>query len=287
MLDKITYQARKVPVEPLYSPRTATILGADFMTDMEKFFSIRMDDGKPLDHMPGQFVQLSIFGLGEAPISISSSPTSKKKDIFEVCVRRVGTFTRALHNLNKGDRIGVRGPFGNGFPIDKMKANDLLLVAGGLGIVPLRSLINYIIDRRKEFGNVLILLGCKSPGEMLFLDEIEEWKKMADLGYSCTVDRADPDWKGNVGLITELIPGVNIDPYRTYVACVGPPVMYKFVIAELLGKGIPKNQILLSLERRMRCGLGKCGHCQVNHIYVCQEGPVFGLDEIEDVEEAL
>ncbi|MGM0366869.1 MAG: FAD/NAD(P)-binding protein [Actinomycetota bacterium] len=287
MTDKISDLTQKIPVEPLYSPRAATILEAEFMTEMEKFFIIRMDDGKPLEHMPGQFVQLSMLGLEEAPISISSSPTSKEKDIFEICVRKVGTFTEALHKLQKGSRIGVRGPYGNGFPIDKMKANDLLLVAGGLGIVPLRSLINYVIDRRKEFGNVLILLGCKSPQERLFLDEIDKWEEMTDIGYACTVDQADPDWKGNVGLITELIPGINIDPYRTYAACVGPPVMYKFVINELLEKDIPKNQILLSLERRMRCGLGKCGHCQINNIYVCQEGPVFTLEEIEDVEEAL
>lgn len=287
MTDKTTMTTGKHKVDPAYSPRPASILEAGFMTDMEKFYRIRLDDGRPLGHMPGQFVQLSMFGLGEAPISVSSSPTAGDGDIFEICVRRAGTFTEALHHLEKGDTLGVRGPYGNGFPIDRMKANDLLLVAGGLGLVPLRSLINYVMDRREEFGNVMILLGCKTPGDRLFLDEIEKWKQASDTGYACTVDQADPDWKGNVGVITELIPGTDIDPARTYAVTVGPPVMYRFVIEELLKKGIPKNQILLSLERRMRCGLGKCGHCQINNIYVCQDGPVFSLDEIEDVEEAL
>lgn len=277
----------KVDTAPLYSPREATIIKTKMLTEKEKFFRIRLDDGRPLGHMPGQFAQFSIFGIGEAPISISSSPTIEEKDVFEICVRKVGTFTTALHKLDKGERIGVRGPFGKGFPIDEIKGNDILMIAGGLGIVPLRSLINFVIDKRRDFGNVMILLGCKAPNERLFTNEITQWEAMTDIGYACTVDKADPEWKGNVGVITNLIPGVDIDTNRTYSVVVGPPVMYKFVIAELVKKGVPDKQIIISLERRMKCGLGKCGHCQINNVYVCKDGPTFTYAQIKGLEEAL
>lgn len=276
-----------VPVEGLYAPRTASIIRTKQMTANEKFFEIRFADGSSLHHQPGQFVQLSIFGIGEAPISISSSPTKEDKSAFEICVRKVGTFTSALHRLEKGDKIGVRGPFGKGFPIDEFKGNDLLIVAGGLGIVPLRSLINFVIDKRRDFGSVMVLLGCKAPKDRLFSDEVAKWEEMTDIGYACTVDKADPEWKGNVGVITNLIPGVNIDANRTYAVVVGPPIMYKFVIAELLKKKIPEKQIILSLERRMKCGLGKCGHCQINNLYVCKDGPTFTYAQIRGLEEAI
>jgi len=151
-------------------------------------------------------------------------------------VRNTGAFTNALHKLDVGDKIGVRGPFGKGFPIEELKGNDLLFVAGGLGIVPLRSLINFVIDRRRDFGKVTVLLGCKAPKDRLFKEEVTRWEKMADIGYACTVDKADPDWKGNVGVITSLLPGADIDVNKTYAVVVGPPIMYKFVIAELVRK---------------------------------------------------
>ena len=276
-----------VEVDRQYSPMKGTIVKAEMLTKMEKFFQIRLEGDKPLGHLPGQFAQFSIFGIGEAPISISSSPTKEDKSIFEVCVRKAGTFTSAMHKLEKGDKIGVRGPFGKPFPIDDMKGNDLVLVAGGLGIVPLRSLINFVIDKRRDFGDISVLLGCKQPKDRLFTDEIEHWNKMTDINYACTVDKADPDWKGSVGVITTLIPGVTLDIDRTYAVIVGPPIMYKFVIAELVKKGLPDKNIVLSLERRMKCGLGKCGHCQINDKYVCQDGPTFTYDEIKGLEEAL
>ena len=158
---------------------------------------------------------------------------------------------------------------------------DIMIVAGGLGIVPLRSLIRYIMHNRSDFGNVQILLGCRSPKELLFKEETKEWMRRAEIKFNCTVDRADPDWKGNVGLITTLIPGVDINPSRTYGIVVGPPIMYKFVIVKLLEKKIPDHQIIVSLERRMRCGLGKCGHCQIEGVYVCQSGPVFTYDDLK------
>jgi len=276
-----------VAVDPIYSPIEGTIVRTRQMTENEKFFEIRLKDGKPLGHLPGQFAQFSILGVGEAPISISSSPTKGDNSTFEICVRKVGMFTGALHKLDEGDKVGVRGPFGTPFPVDNMKGNDLILVAGGLGIVPLRSLINFVLDKRRDFGEVTILLGCKEPKDRLFKDEIDMWKKLTDINYACTVDRADPDWKGNVGVITTLIPGVDIDVNKTYAVVVGPPIMYKFVIAELLKKDLPAKQIVLSLERRMKCGLGKCGHCQINDKYVCKDGPTFTYDEIKGLKEAL
>ncbi len=277
----------QVAVDPLYSPMEGTIVRTKMMTENEKFFEIKLEGGKPLGHMPGQFAQFSIFGIGEAPISISSSPTKKDNSTFEICVRKAGTFTGALHKLGEGDKVGVRGPFGKPFPVDEMKGNDLIFVAGGLGIVPLRSLINFVIDRRRDFGAITVLLGCKAPKDRLFTNEIAAWEKMTDISYACTVDRADPEWKGNVGVITTLIPGVDIDINRTYAVVVGPPIMYRFVIAELLKKDLPEKQIVISLERRMKCGLGKCGHCQINGKYVCQDGPTFTYDEVKGLEEAL
>lgn len=262
--------------------RKGQIIAAKQMTATEKWFDIKLEDGD-LDHEPGQFVQVELYGVGEAPISVCSSPT--KRGSFELTVRSAGRLTKFMHGLGKGDWLGIRGPFGKPFPVKLMTGNDLLFVAGGLGIAPLRSLINYVMDNRREFGKVDILLGCKTPTDMLFGDEIKEWQKRLDVNFSCTVDRTAPDWKGNVGLITSLIPGVTINPEKTFGVVVGPPIMYKFVIAELLKKNLPEKQIVLSLERHMKCGMGKCGHCQIDHpknYYCCKDGPTFTYEEVKE-----
>ena len=263
-----------------YKQMRGKIIEARMEAENEKFFRIELEGKKELGHMPGQFVMLSIFGFGEAPISICSSPTDK--GYFELTVRAVGSLTKKLHTLGKGDSVGIRGPYGKGFPVDNMAGFDILIIGGGLGLVPLRSLIRYITAHRNDFGNVQILLGCKTPKEILFGEETNEWMKRAEIKFSCTVDKPDDEWSGNVGLITTLIPGVDIIPDRTYGIVVGPPVMYKFVIIHLLEKKIPDHQILVSLERRMKCGLGKCGHCQIEGVYVCQSGPVFTYEQMKD-----
>ena len=268
-----------------YLVKTGKILRTKEMTKQEKFFEIALTGGESLDHEPGQFIMVSVPGVGEAPLSVSSSPT--KRGSFEIVVRNAGKLTGILHKLEASDTVGIRGPFGRGFPTQILEGNDLIFVAGGLGIVPLRSLINFVIDNRRDFGKVDILLGCKTPQDMLFGDEVEEWSKRLDVNFSCTVDRADPEWKGNVGLITSLIPGVTLGPERTFGVVVGPPIMYKFVIIELLKKNIPERQILVSLERHMKCGVGKCGHCQIQNYYCCKDGPVFTYDQIKDKKEAL
>lgn len=268
-----------------YIIKKGRILFTRQMTENEKFYEIMLPDGESLKHEPGQFVQVSLFGVGEAPISVSSSPT--KYGSFDLVVRGVGRFTHALNKLKTGDEVGIRGPFGRGFPIRILEGNDILFIAGGIGIVPLRSLINYVIDNRRDFGRVTILFGCKTPDDMLFSDEITEWGRRMDLEFKCTVDKGDPDWKGNVGLITALIPDVDLVPAKTFAVVCGPPVMYRYVIRELLTKAIPERQIYLSLENHMKCGLGKCGHCQINDYYCCKDGPVFSYDEIKTKKEAF
>jgi sulfite reductase subunit B len=279
MLKKVTIQ------ESEYNIKIGKVVQTRQLTPEEKYFEITLADGSSLNHDPGQFIQVSLFGVGEAPISLASSPT--KRGTFDLCIRNVGKVTSAMHRIGVGDELGIRGPFGQGFPIRNLEGNDLIIVAGGLGIVPLRSLIHYVIDNRRDFGKVDILLGCKTPKYMLFGDEVKEWEKRLDINFACTVDKADPDWKGNVGLITNLIPGITLQPEHTYAVVVGPPIMYKFVIKELQAKDIADNRILVSLERHMKCGLGKCGHCQINKYYCCQDGPVFFYDQIKSLEEAF
>ncbi|MBM4135389.1 MAG: oxidoreductase [Nitrospira sp.] len=268
-----------------YRLKKAKILQTKKLTANEKFFEIALMDGERLDYEPGQFIMVSLLGIGEVPISVCSSPA--KRDSFDLCIRAVGKVTRSLHKLKAGDVIGIRGPYGKGFPVRILEGNDLLIIAGGLGIAPLRSLIQYVLDNRRDFGKVHILFGCKEPKDMLFSDELEYWNERTDLHYACTVDRADPDWAGNVGVITTLMPGVDIEPSRTFAAVVGPPIMYNFVIKELIAKGIPERQILLSFERNMKCGNGKCGRCQIQNLYVCQDGPVFHYEQIKNLNEAF
>ncbi len=270
--------------ESLYLPKPAKIKKVATLNATEKFFEIELDGGKPLGHKPGQFVEVSIYGVGEAPISISSSP-SRIKGKFELGIRKVGSVTSAIHNLKEGDEIGIRGPFGTHFPYDELKGHDVLVVAGGIGLFPARSIIQYLIDHKKDYGKITVLFGAKNPGERLLPKELEEWK--GQIEFHETVDKGDSDWKGNTGVITTLFPKIEINPKKTYAIIVGPPIMYKFVLIECKKKDIPDNRILMSLERRMKCGVGKCGHCQMNGLYVCQCGPVFKYSDIKQVQEAL
>jgi sulfhydrogenase subunit gamma (sulfur reductase) len=272
--------------ESVYLPVEARITSTQPMTKLEKLFRIELLEGHSLQHEPGQFVGVSVLGVGEAPISISSSP-SRSNGSFELCVRKVGSVTQALHALKPGQTIGVRGPFGHGFPVHEFRGKDILFAPGGLGLAPLRSLIQEVLDSRHLFGRVVLLYGARNPGELLFTDEIEAWRRRGDMEIHLTVDRADEAWKGDVGVITTLFPKVQVHPRNTIAVTVGPPVMYRFVLMELLGKGIPEGNIWLSLERRMKCGVGKCGHCQMNHVFTCVDGPAFSYAQIKHLEEAL
>lgn len=272
--------------DSIYMPIPARVTSVRRLTDLESLFTVALPHDLSLHHAPGQFVQVSLLGIGEAPISISSSP-SRSNGMFELCVRRVGDLTGAMHRLQPGDMIGIRGPFGRGFPVQEFRGKDLLFVAGGLGMAPLRSLINEVLDERGNYGRVIILYGARSPEDLLFREELAEWADRRDIELHLTVDCPDSNWQHCVGVITTLFAEVEVFPRNTASIVVGPPVMYRFVIRELLDIGIPKGNIWLSFERRMKCGVGKCGHCQLNHLYTCQAGPSFSYAEIEHVQEAL
>jgi len=270
----------------IYRPRPARVVRTEALTRNEKLLELELESGHPLGHLPGQFVEVSVAGFGEAPISVSSSPTRGPR--FQLVVRRVGTVTAALHRLEPGDRVGIRGPFGTSFPVNReLKGRDVLFVCGGLGLVPVRSAIQYVMDHRQDYGHVFILLGARTPADRLFVDEYAQWCAPGEATLLETVDKRDAQWTGAEGVITTLIPCVRLDADRTVAVICGPPVMYRFVIVALKERGLTDENIYVSLERRMKCGVGKCGHCQINHVYVCQQGPVFRLSDIADLEEAL
>ncbi|MFP4176031.1 MAG: FAD/NAD(P)-binding protein [Planctomycetota bacterium] len=270
----------------IYRPEPARVLETRSVTELENYFRFKLESGEPFGHRPGQFAQVSVPGIGEAPISISSSPS--RNDGFEMVVRKMGNVTGAMHQLKDGDEVGIRGPYGTEFPVDDaMKGQDVLFIAGGIGLVPLRSAIQYVLDNRDNYGRVIILYGAKTPAERLFVQELLQWQQRDDVEYLDTVDRAGDRWQGNTGVITTLMPKISIDPAEIRTVVCGPPVMYKFVLMELFEMDVPHENIFVSLERHMKCGVGKCGHCQINGVYVCQDGPVFNYADIEGFEEAI
>lgn len=279
-------RARRQP--DIYLPLPATLVDAKTLTGDDRYFRFRLEGDERIDHLPGQFMEVSVPGVGECPISITSSPTRTRGDSFEMVVRKVGSVTAALHALAPGGRIGLRGPFGTSFPVeDRMKKRDLLFVCGGLGLVPVKSAIDYVLDDRFRYGEITILIGNRNPSQRLFLEDVLAWKQRDDVTCLETVDVADTDWGGNVGVITTLLPRVRLHSEETICVICGPPVMYKFVLRELAGRDLKKENVYMSLERRMKCGVGKCGHCQINGVYGCQQGPVFTYKDILHMGEAI
>ncbi|MFC2159706.1 FAD/NAD(P)-binding protein [Actinomycetota bacterium] len=272
----------------IYVPEIATITKIEQMSPTEKLFDIKIDNPesqKAFDFLPGQFVELTVFGLGEAPFSIPSSPNNK--DYFQLCIRDIGNVSGALHRMKPGDKIGIRGPFGKGyFPFEKMKGKDVIIVAGGLGLAPVMPLIHTILEDRENYKRLVIIYGAVDSENILFKKEIEDWKKRDDIELCLTVDNPDDAWQGEVGVCTNLIPGITCDTDSYAVVC-GPPVMYKFVVSEFEKKCIKPENIFLSLERRMECGVGKCNHCHVGNKLSCIDGPVFSLWEIRNLKEAI
>jgi NAD(P)H-flavin reductase len=272
-------------------PHEAKIVNIRELTDTTKLFELKFiqDHLNPLfEHNPGQFVEISKYGVGEIPISITSPPT--KRGSFELGIRNVGNVTNAIHNMKKGDVVGIRGPFGNGFPIDEYKGKDLLFVTGGLGYLPLRSVFRYAIVKRKEYGKIFLLYGDRCPADVLFPEENDDYEARKDVIFHSTVDRDDDKcWAGNIGVVTNLFPNIadQLDPQNTVAMICGPPIMYKFAIMELEKLGLNADHIFLSLERKMKCGVGKCCHCGVGDKFVCIDGPVFTLRQIKTLPEAL
>lgn len=260
-----------------YLPHPARIIRTLPQILDHQLFQIRFEEEetvKSFAYGPGQFVMLSVIGTGEAPFSISSSPT--RPGIIELCVRRIGRVTNALFNLPPNALVGIRGPYGNGFPIEQLEGNNLLLVAGGLGMAPLRSLLWYALDNRSKFKDVTLMYGARDPGDMLFKYELLNLIDRADVECLLTVDRDESErWKARIGVVTNLFELVEINPAQTYAAICGPEVMFKFVLDKLLQRNFPKDRILMSLERNMQCGVGKCGHCMIGYKYTCLDGPIF------------
>lgn len=259
------------------------------LTEMEKLFRVRIiDEGdrrNRLSFLPGQFVMVEVPGYGEIPISISSSASDQ--GYLELCVRRAGLVTSVLHKAKRGAKIGIRGPFGTHFPMERMKGNNIFLIAGGLGLAPLRSPIFYAIENRSDFKDVHVVYGTKSPDQLLFGYQYEEWRRVGDLKLSIIVEEGDREWKGPVGMITKLLDGMTISPEDTYAIVCGPPVMFKFVCKQFGDAGIPMQRMFVSLERRMHCGMGKCCRCNIGSTYTCIEGPVFDYWTVMNLKEAI
>ena len=268
----------------IYLPEMATVNKAELMNETEVYLHLSMD-GQSLQYNPGQFVEVSVAGIGEAPISISSSPTQEG---FELVIRRIGNVTNKIHQLQAGDKLGIRGAYGNGcYPVEQVKGKDLVFICGGIGLVPQRSFINYVLDNRGDYGAVTVLSGTKSHTLRLFTDELADWEQRDDINLFETVDESHDDWNGNVGVVTTLIPKIESDLNTAKIFICGPPIMYKFVLMALKEKNISHDSIYVNLERKMKCGVGKCGHCQMNDKYVCLDGPVFRYCDLGSVPEAI
>lgn len=228
---------------------------------------------KSFRYQPGQFMEAGLPGVGEAPISITSSPW--RKGYLEFCIRKTGKVTDAMHNLKKKDILFLRGPYGNGFPLASLKGKNLYFIAGGIGLAPLRSLINQVFGKRKNFKQIKILYGAKTPDELCFKDELEIWKKIPDTQVWLTVDKPCDGWGCSIGVVTELWSQTEVYPKNAVAIVCGPPIMMKFVIQKLLASGFSPKDIIMTLERYMKCGIGKCGHCNIAEKFVCIDGPVF------------
>jgi sulfhydrogenase subunit gamma (sulfur reductase) len=273
------------PVNNPYIPMMAEIQSVEALTSRETLFKVMLPE--PLNHRPGQFVMVSIPGVGECAISISSGPESGC--MLEMVIRKAGNVTGVLHQLKAADLIGIRGPFGSGFHLEDFKGKDIVIIAGGLGLVPLRSLIIPVMEHRPDYGKVHLIIGSRTPSETLFREQIKRWKSLPETQVTEMVDNTDfQQWDGEQGLVTDPIHRLQLDEKNTRLVLCGPPVMYKFVLMEFkMNFTIPDDQIFVDLERRMRCGLGKCGHCQINQVYCCKEGPVFRYSQLNDLPEAL
>lgn len=231
-------------------------------------------------HVPGQFAMLSIAGKGEIPIGIASSPTEKGHLLFTV--NRAGVVTTALHRMNVGEPVGVRGPLGNGFPVDsQLKGRNIVIIAGGFAFTTLRATLIYMLKNRADYGNITVVYGARTPGMLLYKDEFKTWQERHDLDVHVTVDREAPGWKGLVGFVPTIAGQVKPLPENAAALICGPPIMIKFTMPPLEEVGWTDDQVYLSLENRMKCGLGVCGHCNVGPVYVCKDGPVFTRTQVQ------
>ncbi len=274
----------------IYQPKVAVIEEVREEIQDVKTFYWRFEDPRSQEEfrkfMPGQFAMVSILGSGEIALSLPPSPTEER--LFFTS-RRVGSVTAAMHSLKPGDRLGVRGPYGNGFPMKDYHGRNLIIVAGGIGLIPLRSVILYALHNRGQYSKIQLFYGSRTPKELMYTQNLKEWTE--DPGFEChlSVDRADEAWKGNVGVVGTLFkkPGVVMPVENTTVFVCGPPIMFRFVLADLKKMKFEDRNIVSTLERYMKCGVGKCGHCCIGMAYVCTDGPVFTLEQIRKLGEVI
>lgn len=276
--------------ENVYLPKVAILDRVVSEIPEVKTFYWRFDD--PAEQQafrsfrPGQFAQVSLFGVGEFPASLPPSPT-ENETFFTI--REVGSCTTALHGLKAGDKFAVRGPYGNGFPMEDYYGKNLVFVAGGIGLIPLRSCIVYALKHRDQYGSIQIFYGAKTPRELMYVQNLNEWENSAGVECHLTVDRGTAGWTGNVGVVGSLFkrPGVQVPVDNSIAFVCGPPVMFRFVIQDLLAMGFEERNIVSTLERYMKCGVGKCGHCCIGVAYVCVDGPVFTYQQIKALGEDI
>ena len=271
-----------------YLPYPARIAGVVVENEERDIKTFRLAFEDPANaaefrHLPGQFAELSLPGVGEAPFGIASSPTETEHLLFSV--KRVGLFTSELHSLEAGAPIGVRGPLGKPFPLDRMAGRNLVIVGGGFAFTTLRALIKHVLhpDHRNEYGSVLVVYGARAPGELMYASELAEWRKRKDIDVHLTVDKADNGWNQHVGVVTAVLEQLKPGSDNALSIICGPPIMIKFTLFALSTLGFPDDAIILSLEMRMKCGIGKCGRCNIGGKYVCKDGPVFTRSELSSL----
>jgi len=272
----------QVQEKNIYQPYLMEIIKVVPETGDTKTFHIQFQEAslrESFSFVAGQFAEYSVFGEGEATFCISSSPT--RMSHLEFSVKRVGRVTHALHQLNEGDTIGFRGPYGNHFPLDKLKEKNLLFIGGGIGMAPLRSLIHNVVDTRADYREITILYGARSPQDLCFQYDLERWGGNPSLEMVTTVDVGDDNWKGKVGLVPMVLEEIKPSSKETMAITCGPPIMIRYTLKSLEKLGFTPSQVWTTLEMKMKCGLGKCGRCNIGPLYVCQDGPVFSLEEIQ------
>ncbi len=268
-------------IENIYLPQEALIKEVIVENSSISTFVLEFTDPvirKEFSYKPGQFVMVTVPGQGEAPISISSTPT--RKGNIHLSVRKAGRLTNALHGMHKGECIGIRGPYGRPFPVEELSGRNLLFVAGGIGLAPLRSVIDYCLDHEGQYGSIILLYGSRSPSDIAFGADIEAWKKSASVEVHLSVDVSEPGWKGRVGLVTSLLDEISVDAKDCSALLCGPSVMIDAVSSKLFDMGFSPEDIIATLERNMKCGVGLCGHCYMDGRLVCRHGPVFRLSQL-------